>query len=102
MKDLSLIQWKRGFDIFTKPSRDAPNHIFNDYIMKLRHSISHNKFNPILFYFGNSDSRFWTVPNTIKNHLEAKVTLQDGSPISLTDKLSLQDFVCHSLFQQIE
>ena len=32
-------------------------------------------------------------------NLKAKATLQDASS---TDKLSLQDLVCHSLFQQIE
>ena len=44
---------EEGFDIFTKPSRNASNYIFNDYIFP-------------------------------------------------TEKLSLQDLVCHSLFQQIE
>ena len=58
--------------------------------------------NPILFDVGNSDSTFWTVPNSIRIHLEAKVTLQDGSPISPTEKLSLHNLVFHLLFQQIE
>ena len=84
---------EEGIDIFTKPSIHASNYIFNDCIMKPIHPISHNDFNPILFDVGNSDS--------IRNHLEVKVTLQDGSPISSTEKLSLQDLVCHSLFQQI-
>ena len=49
---------EEGFDIFTKPSRNASYYIFNDYIIKTRHHISHNDFNPILFDVGNSDSRF--------------------------------------------
>ena len=90
------------FDIFTKPSRNASNYIFNDYIIKPIHPISHNDFTPILFDVGNSDSRFWTVPNSIRIHLEAKVTFKDGYPIYSTEKLSLQDIMYHSLFQQIE
>ena len=88
-----LFYIKEGFDVFTKPSRYALNYIFNDYIIKPKYPISHNDFNPILFFVGNFDSIFWTVPNSIRIHLEAKVTLQDGSPISSTEKLSVQDNV---------
>ena len=100
MKDLILIQWKRG--LAYSPSRNASNYIVNDYIIKPGHPISHNDPNPIIFNVENSDSRIWTVPNSIRIHLEAKVTLLDGYPISPTHKLSLQDLLCHLLFQQIE
>ena len=90
------------FDIFTKHSRNASNSIFNEYIITPRHPISHIDFNPIFVYVVNSDSRFWKMPNSIRIHSETKVTLQAGSPISPTEKLSLQDLACHSLFQQIE
>ena len=33
---------EEGFDIFTKPSRNASKYIFNDNILKPRHPISHN------------------------------------------------------------
>ena len=59
--DIDLME--EGFDIFTKHSRNTSNYIFNDYIIKPRHPISHNDFNPNLFDVRNSDSRFWTVPN---------------------------------------
>ena len=97
-----LDSMEEGFDIFTKPSRNASNYIFNDYIVKPTHPISRNDFNPIFLDVENSDSRFWTMPNSIRIHLEAKETLQDRSPISPSEKISLQDLVCHSLFQQIE
>ena len=88
---------EEGFDIFTKTSRNASNDIFNDYIIKTRHPISHNYFNPILFDVGNSDSRFWTVPNSIRIHREAKVTLQDVSTIFSTETLFCKIlFVIHS------
>ena len=89
-EESNIDSMEEGFDIFTKPSRNASNYIFKDYIIKPSHPISHNDFNPILFDVGNSYSRFWTVPNSIGVHLEAKVTLQDGSPIS-SERLSLQD-----------
>ena len=96
-------QMEEGFEIFSKPSQSSNEYIFNDYLIKPRHPISHNDFNPVIFYIGSFDSRHWFIPSSIRINLEGKITHADGSPLDKTkDKISLQDLVCHSLFQQIE
>lgn len=103
IQDENFDQMEEGFDIFSKPKYSHNEYTFNDYLIKPRHPISHNDFNPVIFDIGSHDSRNWFIPSSIRINLQAKITLSDGTPINKdNDKISLQDLVCHSLFQLIE
>ena len=96
-------QMEEGFEIFSKPAQSSNEYIFNDYLIKPWHPISHNDFNPVIFDIGSFDSRHWFIPSSIRINLAGKITHSDGSDLDKSkDKISLQDLVCHSLFQQIE
>ena len=96
-------QMEEGFEIFSKPAQSTNEYIFNDYLIKPRHPISHNDFNPVIFDIGSFESRHWLIPSSIRINLVGKITHSDGTELDKTkDNISLQDLVCHSLFQQIE
>ena len=96
VENSSYDEMEEGFEIFTKPEYNNNQYLFNDYLIKPRHPFSHNDI-------GNQDTQNWFIPSSIWINLETKIVKADGTPFNkTTDKLSLQDIVCHSLFQQIE